>query len=290
MKRISQIILGLALTAPAFAQAPLSFTTLSAALTVSQTNVCLASGTNVSVPSLGGSNTGSYLMVDTEVMRVAAAGTSSTCFNVVRGQIANEFTGYATPHGNGAKVWVLGQVISTGDPSRPISTSAFLSQRTYQPFYVAATPTLFAVAANTATADVNGTFFISAMEIDQNALFSGACFLQGATITTDKHILYLWDATGTLLANTTLAGTSDNTGTASQYLCISFTSPIALAGPAQFFVGIQGNGTTDTFQSYAAGSHNYPTTSFTGVFGTPKNFATVPTTFTSNVGPFMQLF
>ena len=289
MKRII-LIAGL-LASSAFAQAPLSFTTLSAALTVSQTNVCVASATNISVPSLGGSSTGSYFMVDTEVMRVAAQGSTSTCFNVIRGQIANEFTGYSTPHGNGAKVWILGQVISTGDPSRPISTSAFLSQRTYQPFYVAATPTLFGVAAASVT-DVSGTFFTSALEIDQNSLFTGACWLMNTVTGTDKHIAYLWDATGTLLANTTLAGTSD--GTASQYTCANFTAPIALTGPAQYFIGVQGNGTTDTLSMYATGAHNYPTLAFTGVFGTPKNFATVPTTFQAAGagagGPFMELF
>lgn len=286
MKKIT-LIAGL-LASSAFAQAPLSFTTLSGSILASTTNVCVASATNIVLPSLTGGVQGSYLMVDSEVMRVNAAGFSSLCFNVTRGLIANEFTGQATNHGNGAKVWILGQTVSTGDPSRPISTSLFLSQRAYQPFIVAATPTIFAVTANPTT-DVNGTFFISALELDQNGLFSGACWLNGATVTTDKHIAYLWDATGTLLANTPLAGNAD-TGFPSQYECVNFTSPVALVGPAEYFVGVQGNGTTDTLSTYAAGAHNYPTTSFTGVFGTPKAIATVPTTFTNNVGPFMQLF
>lgn len=289
MKRLLQLAGLLALLgAPALAQSPLSFTTLSASITAFTTNVCVASATNIVVPSLASGVQGSYLVVDTEVMRVQNTGTSTTCFNVIRGYIANEFSGAATNHGNGAKVWVLGQTVSTGDPSRPTSTGLFFSQRTFQPFYVAATPTLFGVAATSVT-DVNGTFFISALEIDQNMLATGACWLNGATVTTDKHIAYLWDATGTLLANTTLAGTADATF-ASIYQCVSFTSPIAILGPAQYFVGVQGNGSTDNVQMYNTGAHNYPTQSFTGTFGTPKAIATIPTTFTAAVGPFMQLF
>lgn len=288
MKRITLFVGTLALcVAPAFAQNALSFTTLSGSVLASTTNICVASATNIVVPSLASGVLGSFLVVDSEVMRVQAAGLSSLCFNVYRGLVANEFTGQATNHGNGAKVWILGQNINTGDPSRPISTTSFFSQRAFQPFVVAATPTLFGVGATSVT-DVNGTFFISALELDQNGLFTGACWLNGATVTTDKHIAYLWDATGTLIANTTLAGTAD--AGASQYQCVSFTAPVALLGPAQYFIGVQANGTTDNIQMYNTGAHAYPTQSFTGVFGTPKAIATIPTTFTAAVGPFMQLF
>lgn len=283
-------ILGFAALAgsPAFAQNPLSNTTLSGSITASATTVCLASATNVVVPSLAASQLGSFFVMDAEAMQVTGSGPTSTCFKVKRGLLANSVSNAAAPHGNGQKVWVLGQSISTGDTSRPISTSAFLTQRSYQPFEVLATPSLFGVATTSVT-DVAGKIFYGAIEVDMSTFVSGACLLNGATVTTDKHIYALFDATGNLLANTTLAGTSD--AGASQYQCLSFTSPVALAGPAQYFVAIQGNGTTDNFQAYGTGGAHtsYPTGSQTGSFGVLAPI-TITTTFTAAVGPLMTLF
>lgn len=293
MKTLSKALLGLALCAPAsFAQNAIGSTTLSSSISSFATNVCLASATGVVLPSLTAGVLGSFLMVDSEVMRVNAQGTSSTCFNVNRGQFGTLMQGAATFHGNGAKVWILGQNLSTGDPSRPISTSAFLSQKPFQPLELAAaTPVTAPGVSTTAVTDVLGKFYVSAVEVDFNMIATGACWLNGATVTTDKHIAYLWDATGTLLANTTLAGTADATF-ASIYQCVAFTAPIAIVGPAEYFLGIQANGTTDTFQTYTTGAtqSTFPTTSFTGTFGTTANIATVPTTFTTAVGPYMSLY
>lgn len=287
--RISQLTLIVCvLSLCAFAQGPLASTTLTGALTSSATTACLASATSVVTPSLALGQLGSVLVVDAEAMQVTAAGPTSTCFKVKRGQYANTVSNVAAAHGNGQKVWVLGQTISTGDTSRPVSTTAFLAQRPFQPFEVMATPSLFGVTAAAVT-DVAGKIWYGAMEVDVNTFASGACILNGATVGTDKWIVALYDSTGALLANSALAGTT--TAGASQYQCIAFTSPIGLLGPSQYFVALQGNGTTDKFQSYATGAahSSYPTGSQTGTFGILPSI-TVTTTFTASVGPLMTLY
>lgn len=281
-------IMGLAaLAGPAFAQAPVGSTTLSGAISSFATTACLASATGVVVPNLATGVLGSIFVIDSESMQVMAAGPTSTCFNVKRGAYANSESNAATAHGNGQKVWVLGPTLSTGDPSRPISASAFLSQRPYQPFYVASTPSLFGVAP-ASTAATAGKIYFSALEVDFNMLATGACVLNGAT-PAGNVIVALYDMTGTLVANSTTAGTA--AGTLNQYQCIAFTSPVALLGPNQYFLAAQAS-STNTFDLYAAGAahSSFPTASQTGVFGTLAPLNPVPTTFTALAGPLMTLY
>lgn len=271
------------------AQAPQTPTTLTASMTTQSTFACLASSTGVLVPSLGGGNLGSLLIIDNEIMQVTGTGPTSLCFKVKRGQIANSVSNAAANHGNGQKVWLASPTLSSGDPSRPFSTTAFFAQRPYQPFEFIATPTLFGVATTSVT-DVNGQFNFGAIEVDVNMISTGACLLNGATVTTDKHILYLWDNTGTLIANTALAGAAD-AGNASVYQCQSWVTPVALPGPAEYFIGAQSNGTTDNFQTYSTGAvhANYPVGTQAGTFGTPASINPVPTTFATGKGPLMIL-
>jgi hypothetical protein len=273
IQKLMLILLGIG---AAYAQSPLSSTTLSGAA-------------NIVTPSLAGGNLGSILLVDAEAIQVTAAGLSSTCFNVKRGLFATSQSNSAKNHASGQTVWVFGITISTGDPSRPISTAEFLSQKPYQPFYLAATPTLVGGAASTSVSDVAGKIWYDALEVDFNSVFTGACVNNGATVGTDKWIMALYDSTGALIANTALAGTT--TAGANQFQCIAFTSPVALLGPAEYFVALQGNGTTDNFKAYATGGAqtSYPTGSQTGTFGTLPAI-TVTNSFTTAVGPVATLF
>jgi hypothetical protein len=282
-------ILGLAAIAgPVFAQSPLSSTTLSGVLTSYTNQVCLASATNVVVPSLASGTIGSILLVDNEAMQVVAQGATSTCFMVRRGAYATNQVSAAAAHGNGQKVWVMGATLTSGDPSRPFSSTEFLAALPYQPFEVVATPSLYGVALASKTATA-GTIYYGAIEVDDNTLATGACLLNAATQA--GNVIYaLYDNTGTLLANTTTAGTAASG--ASAYQCVAFTSPIALLGPKEYFIGVQSSNATNTFDVYTTGGAHtsYPTGSVTGVFGTLTNFASVPTTFTASVGPAMTLY
>lgn len=291
LKRSIQILAMAALASAVRAQIPVSSTTLSASITASQTFVCLASATNVAVPSLTANTAGSLLAVDDEFMQVQSSGISSTCFNVLRGVLATSQSNGASAHGNGQKVWVVPPVtVTAGDPSRPITSADYLKQKPFHPLVFAMTPAPQATSAS--TTDVAGTTKITAIQLDFTAFFTGACVLNGTTAGgTDSWVLYLWDRTGTLLANTALAGTA--TSGTSQWQCIAFTSPIALGGPNQYFLGVQGNGTTDKYQTYATNAvpTDWPTLSKTGSFGVAPTISTVPTSSGSApAGAVMALY
>lgn len=137
---------------------------------------------------------------------------------------------------------------------------------------------------------VDGTQWFTQIYVPNAATLTGACWLNGATVTTDKTIAFLADASGAIIANSAVAGAADS-GHASQYQCAAFTATVAVVGPATYFVGVQTKGTTDNFQAYATGGAptNYGTGSQTGTFGTLT--AITPTvTFTTALGPLMMVY
>jgi hypothetical protein len=158
-----------------------------------------------------------------------------------------------------------------------------------QPFTAFSTFVPPTAISNASVTDVAGKIWFSQLNIGNDATLTGACVLNGATVATDKWIFALYDSSGALIANTATAGTT--TATASKYQCINFTSTVRVVGPQTYFIALQGNGTTDTFQAYAtAGAPtNYGTGSQTGTFGTLAAI-TPTTTFTASVGPVMLVY
>lgn len=109
----------------AFGQLTTTSTTLSVAVAANTTTQwCVASATGVVLPSLAGSTNGSYFFVDKEAAQVMSQGSSSTCYNIKRGQLG---TTASTAHSAAAKVWVGAPSPSSGDTSRPF-TGAFINQ------------------------------------------------------------------------------------------------------------------------------------------------------------------
>jgi hypothetical protein len=270
------------------AQAIIAQTTLSGSVTPTTTVYCLAASTGVTVPALASGAVGSYLLVDKEVATVTASGVGTSCFNVKRGQLGTR----GSYHTTAAIVFVMGAAISSGDPSRPFSSTYFLGTVGQIPDYSPYTEILTQVSgiATHATTDASGTIYLTQVNVPAASVIQGVCWLNGATVTTDKHIGILWDGQGNLLGTTALAGTADS-GNASLYECVALTVPTPVIGPAIYYAGVQSNGTTDTLQTYAAGSTPpvYGTVSQTGVFGTIPNI-TPPYTFTANVGPLMIIY
>lgn len=303
-------------------------TTLSTAIAANTTQqVCVASATGINVNSI--SQAGSYLMIGREAFVVTTAGASSTCFNVKRAQLG---TSGNYGHPSGDAVWVGNVATGTGDSSHPFSggaitanvpngscvasaqyslpliiagppNNAFSGQKaycfagvwtlgvsTYKPYTTFTTISPPNPIATTSVSDVAGKEFFGQLYVPSNATITGLCVLNGATVGTDKWILALWDAAGNVLGNTALAGTT--TAVASKYQCIALVAPINLTGAGSYFVGVQGNGTTDNFQAYATGGvpTNYATGTKTGgAFGTIT--AIVPTTtFTTALGPLMMTY
>lgn len=145
-------------------------------------------------------------------------------------------------------------------------------------------------SAATGTTLVAGTFYCEEIDVAYPKYVTGVGILLGTTGGTDKHLVAIFDATGKLIANSAVAGVT--AGTASTYETIPLTTPYYLVGPAQYFGCVQSNGTTATVRMEVTGTQDtYLTQSFTGVFGTiPATMTTVPTTFTTAVGPYEFLY
>ena len=136
---------------------------------------------------------------------------------------------------------------------------------------------------------VAGTLFCNEIQMPYSRLVSGLGVLNGTTVGTDNHLVALYDSTGNLIANSATAGVL--AANASTYQQISFTAKYWLAGPAQYFGCVQSNGTTATVRMLVTGTQDqYITTSKTGSFGTIPATITIPTTFTTAVGPYLTLF
>lgn len=299
------------LATPASAQLNTMFsTTLSNAVAATDQYVCLASNTNIAVQSV--SSGGSQLYIDHEPMGVIGQTSfSTTCFSVIRPQ-------FTTAHLSGAKVW-FGPYNWFGATNPPggVNSSCTLANIYAYPYIIPSTQqiwycinsqwvngdpqngtvvpyTFFSTLNNpgnliapTTVTHVDGTEWYSQLYITSNATLTGACWLNGATVTTDNTIAILFDSAGNILANSALTGAAD-TGHASQYQCAAFLATATVIGPGTYYVGIQTKGTTDGFQAYATGGAptNYATGSKTGTFGTLTNI-TPPTTFTTAKGPLM---
>ena len=83
-----------------------------------------------------------------------------------------------------------------------------------------------------------------------NMTLTGIAVLNGTTVGTDKWVYYLASSGGTVVAQTAAAGTT--TSGADAFQKIAFTAAYAAAGPGKYFIGIQGNGTTDKLRTVPA--------------------------------------
>lgn len=135
------------------------------------------------------------------------------------------------------------------------------------------------------------TVYCTEVNLGYNKLLTGIAVLNGTTVGTgtDKAYVVLYDASGVALANSALAGTAS--ANASTYQERAFTSKLYAVGPAQYFACLQTNSTTDTIRMAITGINaNILTAGQTGAtYGTVPAL-TVPTGFTTAVGPYVYLY
>jgi hypothetical protein len=288
MNKITKLFILALVATSAFAQqvnrpsyAPLSNkTTLSAAVGVTDSQVCLASATGVVTRSV--SAAGSYLFVDREVLQVGGAGSSSTCFRVTHGQLGTA----ASAHLSAARVYVGNAAPTSGDSSRPFTSGLFPLDAA---FTDARTPALYPGSVGSTVTAVNGTTFYSMLHLTENVATSGGC-LENVVGATDKYIFALYDKTGNLIANTALAGVVAAGSAINQCIAWDAGGPagaVFLLSPGDYYFAIQTNGTTTTFLGYKTGTvpATYVTGSNTGTFGTLIVPLAPAVTFTTAVGP-----
>jgi hypothetical protein len=299
---------------PGFAQTVLTTTTLSSAVSatnVVQPTIQVASATGITAG-------GTLLFVDNEAMFVNSV--SGTILQVSRGY----YGGRVTAHNSGALVWIgppqaFGWAFPGGYPSGGCTRSAQLylpyintdsgaisdciggswvgsgnATGSYGSFTTVTVPYIGAVAytsvgTNTAIAAAT-SMYCTELDVPASKLVTGLGVLNGATVGTDKHLLILYDGTGNLIANSATAGAT--TSGASTWQKYAFTSPYFVVGPAKYYGCLQSNGTTDSVRMLTTGTQDATTTkAVTGqTFGTIASSFTAPTTFTTVVGPYFELY
>lgn len=300
-----------------------TITTLSGTITAGQTQLVLASGTGVTAAS--GSVINTYLIIDDELIGVQTANpsTSTTVWRVTRGLKGTQ----ATSHVTAANVLIVapgavfdnftrGSCTASTQPYWPrivISsgmrgTKAIYYEHCSDDNFIEAKPLgdvglggglpvqlctipIGSVAygsLGTSTTQVAGTTFYGSIFVPSTQKWTGLKVLQNGTVGTDKFIGQLWDADGNKLLNSATAGVT--TSGANTFLSLAFTAAAIIPGPARYFVGVQGNGSTDGLRTVATATFiDGVASSDTGTFATLENI-TVPTTLTADKWPIMCLY
>jgi len=296
---------------PAFGQTALTRTTLSAAVkTTSQTAIVVGSVTGITATS-------TVIFVDEEAMFVNAVSPTGTTLSVTRGYNGT----LAQTHLSSALVWAgppfaftsqapSGSCTRANVPYLPQisfgvggaqpqisdcvggvwSTSNLAAQNNVPLVILSANSggTAYTSLNTNGTTVVAGTLYCAELDVTVPKLLTGLAPMFGTTAGgSDKHLVALLDASGNVLANSALAGATNST--ASTYVKYAFTSQYYIV-PGQYYACTQSNGTSDTIRMLVTGTQDtYLTTSKTGTFGTIPTI-TVPTGFTTAVGPYMYAY
>lgn len=321
MKKITAVlsfVLALAVFAlPAFGQTILSTTTLSSAVANSSTTTLqLASTTGV----IAGATV--LFIADTgnsgEAVFVNSVASSGGYVGVTRGY---QTLGAAAPHASGALVFVgppfgfftnqprgsctrasvlylpaiaFGQMGSASTISDCVGGVWVTSSGDISKYFRVPLPLTGAVGLSTintaGTTLAATTMYCTEIDVPYSKFATGLAVLNGSTVGTDKHLVALYDATGNLLANSAVAGATS--AGASTYQTYAFTTTYYVVGPAKYYACAQTNGTTDTIRMLVTGvSDTFTTKGVTAqTFGTVPATFTVPTTFTTAVGPYWELY
>lgn len=143
------------------------------------------------------------------------------------------------------------------------------------------TPTL---TSGTSTTPSVTTVYVADVYVPINQTMTGIAVNNAGTCGTNKYIVALFNANGTVVANSALAGVLCS-GT-SAWQKIPFINPTFIIGPGIYYVGVYMNGTTDRFYAIpAVGAFSGYSGTITGqTFGIVANI-TPPTTFTADSGP-----
>lgn len=291
--------------------------------------VVVASATGISGPTPNSGNVygaatseaQTYLFVDRELMEVKAV--SGTTVTVIRA--VGPTTG--TSHASGALVFIVpANIVNGGNNTRAAAmptgsctrtNELYLpriefasgvisdclggqwvngdSHQTQRALTILMNPptggTLYtALETNGTAAGASTEMYCTQINMPFSKLMTGLKILNGTTVGTDKHMVILYDGTGNLLANSATAGAT--TSGASTYQSYAFTSPFYAVGPAVYFGCFTANGTTDTVRHLVtAADQGLLAGKITGLtFGTVAATITAPSTFTTALGAYLELY
>lgn len=125
--------------------------------------------------------------------------------------------------------------------------------------------------------------YVAEVFVPLNSVLTGVAVLNGSAVAGNMQCA-LYDSLGNIVASTASTAAS---GTAA-YQQAPFTALVAVKGPAKYFVGVQNNNTSNRLRTHALG--NFGASKKTaGTYGTFVPL-TVPTTFTTGVGPVADVY
>lgn len=145
--------------------------------------------------------------------------------------------------------------------------------------------------SGTDTACTSGTIYYVSLWLPGDVLVTGVKYLIGSVGGTDKVIASIHDESGSVLANSAVAGAT--VGTAAQTQDVALTVPYKANGPGIILVGLTFNGTTAKFRSilaYGNAGSGMAAGSATQTFGTVAAFTPSSTIFTADKGGVLSLY
>ncbi len=147
--------------------------------------------------------------------------------------------------------------------------------------------------------------WVTDLGVPYNRVLSNISILAGGTATTDNWLAAIYDSYGRLIASTAMAGQVLSGANTWQTQAIALVYPasgltsvaagaaatsVQLYGPQQYFVAVQGSGTTaGALQTVPAPYQICAGVIAAGTFGTIPATITVPTTFTAAKAPIVYL-
>lgn len=304
----------LALASNLSAQSILTPTTLSTAATTAQQSIVVASATP-NANTLDNFAVGTAVVIDNSMGFVTSVSGTRIGINWANsGGTTNQ------PHASGALVWSARAIFFPTRSVNPASGSCTRTQllvlpviyafqgiaadclggrwvigdRTQFPPSEVSAPspggTAYTSINTNGTAVGATTLYCTELNITESTLLTGISVLNGTTVTGNARYVILYDSTGIALANSALAGQASVT--ASVYENYAFTKTFYATAPNRYFGCIQDNavGSTTVRMAVTGTNDNILTKGQTGAtFGTVPTL-TVPTSFTTAVGPYITAY
>ncbi len=141
-------------------------------------------------------------------------------------------------------------------------------------------------SVGTNTSDVNGQLWITDIYVPANITATGIGFLQGGTATTDNVGAAIYSPAGVLVASTSATILSG----ANTFKNQVFSSSQTIAGPATYYVVVQGNGTAAGAIQTEPAPYLNRTVTASGTYGSFPASITAPTSFVAGAGPVVYLY
>lgn len=148
-------------------------------------------------------------------------------------------------------------------------------------------PAIATTSGTNAASNTDGTVYLAECFVPCNMSVTGVAIFNGTAVAGNGKVM-LYDSTGArvaISASTAMSGTT-------AYQLIPFTgAPIAVVGPATYFIGAIYDTSTHDLRGHTIGS--FATGEDAGnTYATDSTFATVtlPTTFSTTTGPIASLY